>query len=284
MEDKESEDTTYHPPRKRVKRTYQNSSPRTPPNDTQACRPLRTSPRFSKDTTIDDLRVVDQTPHDAGGHTPNVQYSPRTGTDSAPPAAAHPTLWLPERPKPMPFSPSTTSATPVENVKAKKGVVSIKRELDIETPKLIPPSPPASPATPHDNLQVQEECVSIKRELDMDTPKHMSPSPSTTLAAPDGNVKVKEEHVRIKREGGAGAPKPMPPSPSSTSATPDEDVKVKEERVSIKREQETDSFSARSAEDALLIDGRHTAEEWSVAEAIVMLAVALRECGGVRYR
>lgn len=234
MEDEDSKDTNYKPPRKSVRRKFPDGSPWTPPNDTQACVPLRTSPRFNKDTAIDDPPVRER--------TPDIQYSPQIRVGPAPRAAIA-TLRLPERRKPMPSCTPTTSAT-AETLNT-------------------------------------EESISIKRELGIEIPKGMLPSPSVT---PNRSMKVKEEPVRIRSENYAEMGEPMPPAPPRTPATPSENlIQRKNEGVCTKRDQDINTLGVLSPQAVPLVDGRHTAEEMSAAEAIVMLAVAMQECGGGRY-
>ncbi|RPB10659.1 hypothetical protein P167DRAFT_546971 [Morchella conica CCBAS932] len=164
------------------------------------------------------------------------------------PRAATPILWLAERRKPMPSSTPTNLAATDENVEARA---------------------------------VKEERLSIERELSMETLQGMLPSPSTT---PKNSVKVQEEPVRKKRENYAEMTESMPPAPPSTRGTPRGEPEVKKEDIGIKRAGGAHSPGARAAEAELLVDGRHTAEEISVAEAILMLAVALQACGGEQYR
>lgn len=242
MEDEDSKDTNYKPPRKGVRRTYPDGSPWTPPNDTQACVPLRRSPRFNKDTAIDDPPVRERAPDNADGRAPDIQYSPQIRAGPAPRATIA-TLRLPERRKPMPSCTPTTLAIADETLNAEEG-------------------------------------ISIKRELGIEIPEGMLPSPSVT---PNRSMQVKEEPVRIKSENYAEMAEPMPPAPPRTPATPSENlIQRKNKGVCTKREQDINTLGALSPQAVPLVDGRYTAEEMSAAEAIVMLSVAMQECGGRR--
>lgn len=148
----------------------------------------------------------------------------------------------------------------------------------------MPFSTPTNSAATDENVEaraVKEERLSIERELSMESLQGMLPAPSTT---PKNSVKVQEEPVRRKRENYAEMTESMPPAPPSTRGTPRGEPEVKKEDIDIKRAGGAHSPGARAAEAELLVDGRHTAEEISVAEAILMLAVALQACGGEQYR